>query len=206
MAQSCLRHITVEVNCGFSRTAIRELTNRNKGCSNDSDAQNRALEFQNLFKDCPKYFHNGSYFDSCGYNGSQFDRDCKSVLLHFHKKWHPKESRLDYEKQFSIENWKALPTHKQKGHTMAKCEACRDEYYHYQQNYPQGPHFNPVPILSVDVQELHRLGKAKGTRKVLAEMNASFSNVFDASFTSSLVKHGKEPVHMKPTPNERKKN
>ena len=129
MAQSCLRHITVEVNCGFSRTAIRELTNRNKGCHNDSDAQNRALEFQNLFKDCPKYFHYGSYFDSCRYNGSQFDRDCKSVLLHFHKKWHPKESRLDYEKQFSIENWKALPTHKQKGHTMAKCEACRDEYY-----------------------------------------------------------------------------
>ena len=49
------------------------------------------------------------------------------------------------------------------------------------------------------------MGKAKGTRKVLAEMNASFSNVFDASFTSSLVKHGKEPVHMKPTANERKK-
>ena len=118
MAQSCLRHITLEVNCGFSRTAIRQLTNRNEGCRNDSDAQNRALEFQNLFKDCPKYFQNRSYFDSCGYNGSQFDRDCKSVLLHFHKKWHPKETLLDYEKQFSIENWKALPMHKQKGHTM----------------------------------------------------------------------------------------
>ena len=77
------KHITLEVNCGFSRT---DTSNRNKGSHNDSDAQNRALEFQNLFKDCPKYFQNGSYFDSCGYNGSQFDRDCKSVLLHFHKK------------------------------------------------------------------------------------------------------------------------
>ena len=126
MAQSCLRYITLEVNCGFSRTAIRELTNRNKGSRNDIDAQTRALEFQKLLKDCPNYCENGSYFDSCGYNGSQFDRDCEKVLLHFHKKWHPKESRLDYEKQFSIENWKALPIHKKKGHTMAKCEACRD--------------------------------------------------------------------------------
>ena len=95
--------------------------------------------------------------------------------------------------------------HKKKSHTMAKCEACRDEYYHHQQKYPQGPYFNPMPVLSVDVPELHRLGKAKGTRKLLAEMNDSFSNVFNASFTTSLVKHEKEPIHMKLTPNERKK-
>ena len=100
MAQSCLRYITPEVNCGFSQTAIREITNRNKGSRNDIDAQTRALEFQKLFKDCPNYCQNGSYFDSCGYNGSQFDHDYEKVLLHFHKKWHPKESRLDYEKQF----------------------------------------------------------------------------------------------------------
>ena len=36
-------------------------------------------------------------------------------------------------------------------------------------------------------------------------MNDSFSNVFNASFTTSLVKHETEPIHMKLTPNERKK-
>ena len=129
MAQSCLRYITLEVNCGFSRTAIRELTNRNKRSRNNIDARTRALKFQKLFKDCPNYCQNGSYCYSCGYNSSQFDHDCEKVLLHFHKKWHP---RLDYEKQFSIENW-------------------------------------------------------------------------NASFTTSFVKHEKEPIHMKLTPNERKK-
>ena len=99
MAQSCLRYVTLEVNCGFSRTAIRELTNRNKGSRNDIDAQRRALEFRKLFKDCPNYCENGSYFDSCRYNASQFDRDCEKVLLHFHKKWHP---RLDYENNFQL--------------------------------------------------------------------------------------------------------
>jgi len=47
------------------------------------------------------------------------------------------------------------------------------------------------------------LEKRKATRKVLAEMNASFSEAFNTSFTTSAVKHGKEPIQ-KLTANERK--
>ena len=46
MAQSCLRQATLVVNCGFSRTAIRELTNRNKGNSKGIDIQTRAMNFK----------------------------------------------------------------------------------------------------------------------------------------------------------------
>ena len=205
MAQGCLRYVGLEVNCGFARTAIRELTNRNKGNSKVTDTRKRASEFQTLFESNTKYCANELYFNDNGRNGSQFDRDCTKVLNHFHQRWNPKESRQEYEKQFSMVNWKALPVHKKQNHTMANCEACRDEFYHHQEHYPQGPYFKPEPVVSVDVQKLHRLGERKATRKVLAEMNASFSEAFNTSFTTSAVEHGKEPIQRKPTANERKR-
>lgn len=36
-------------------------------------------------------------------------------------------------------------------------------------------------------------------------MNASFSEAFNTSFTTSAVEHGKEPIQKKPTANERKR-
>ena len=37
-----------------------------------------------------------------------FDIHCDKVLTAFSKRWNPSRARLDYEKQFSIENWRAL--------------------------------------------------------------------------------------------------
>ena len=45
----------------------------------------------------------------------------------FKKKWHPKDARLDYEKSFSIANWKALPLDKKQLHTLSKCKACHKQ-------------------------------------------------------------------------------
>ena len=202
MAQSCLRYITLEVNCGFSRTAIRELTNRNKRSRNDIDTPTRALEFQKLFKDCPKYCQNGSVVDTMTMVHSLIVTVKKSFYT-FTRSGIPKNLRLTMKNNFQLKTGRPCLCTKRR---VMQWPNVKHEYYHHQQKYPQGPHFDPVPIVSVDVQELHRLGKAKGTRKVLVEMYDSFSNVFNVSFTSSLVKHGKEPIHMKPTPNERKKS
>ena len=40
------------------------------------------------------------------------------------KKWHPKKTRCNYEKTFSIANWNALRLEKKQLHTLAKCKAC----------------------------------------------------------------------------------
>ena len=39
-------------------------------------------------------------------------RDCTKILQAFNKKWHPKESRQQYEEVFSLANWKALSADK----------------------------------------------------------------------------------------------
>jgi hypothetical protein len=74
------------VNCGFARCAIRELTAR------DTDKVKRTSEFRELFKDCPNYGIEESYFDKSGTNDSLFNCHCTKII---DKKWHPKESRLD---------------------------------------------------------------------------------------------------------------
>ena len=71
--------------------------------------------------------------------------------------------------------------------------------------FPQGPYYNPQPLITIDTEKLEQLGEKEGTRKAFNEVNAAFSEVFNTSFTTTLVKHGREPIQIKPTANERKK-
>ena len=132
-----------------------------------------------------------------------WNRDCSKVLQSFKKKWHPKETRCDYEKAFSTANWKALHLDKKQLHTLANCKACHKQYPHLQLAYPQGPYYEES-ILSVNTDGLQLLGEKKATRQALAEINTSFTDTFNSSFTELLVKHEKA-VQKKPTPAERKK-
>ena len=148
MASCCIRHITLEINCGFARCAIRELTPKTNG-RKQIDTQQRASEFKQLFSECTNYGIDEIYFNDDGKNGSLFNRDCTKILQSFKKKWHPQETRCDYEKPFSTANWKALPLVKKQLHTLAKCKACHKQYPHLQLVYPQGPYYEES-ILSVD--------------------------------------------------------
>ena len=89
-----------------------------------------------------------------------FSTDCSKVLQSFKKKWHPKETRCDYEKAFSTANWKALPLDKKQLHTLANCKACHKQYPHLQLAYPQGPYYEES-ILSVNTDGLQLLGEKK---------------------------------------------
>lgn len=171
---SCVRHITLEINCGLARCAIRELTPKTNDLK-EIDTQQRASEFKQLFSECTNYGIDETYFKNDGKNGSLFNRGCTKLLQPFKKKWHPKETRCDYEKAFSIANWKGLPLEKKQLHTLAKCKACHKQYPHLQLAYPQGPYYEES-VLSIDTEGLHLLGEKKATRQALAEINTTFTD------------------------------
>lgn len=93
----------------------------------------------------------------------------------------------------------------QKEHTISNCKACHNEHSALQIKFPQGPYYIPQPLVTIDMQELEQLGEKEGTRKAFREVNDTFSQVFNKSFTTTLLKHGKQPIQIKPSANERKK-
>lgn len=74
-------------------------------------------------------------------------------------------------------------------------------YNSQQMAFPQDP-FHNEPLLSVNKELLQILGKKDETCEVLAEENATFSNVFDSTFTDNIVRHGKQGWQKKPSANE----
>ena len=88
-------------------------------------------------------------------------------------------------------------------HTYSKCKACYKHYFQLQMTYPQGPYYEES-IVSIDTEGLRFLGE-KGTQQALAEINASFTNTFDCTFSTLLTKHDKE-LQKKPTALEKKRN
>ena len=93
----------LQINCGY---AIRELT---PNASTNYHPQ--LINTENLnFKNYSSLPHNEMAQYSNGI--SPFDSHCNKILAAFSKQWNPPQARLDYEKQFLIENWKALPPEK----------------------------------------------------------------------------------------------
>lgn len=201
MASNCVRYTTLEVNCGFARVAIRELTPKIHG-RQSIDTQKRALEFRELFKDCSNYGIENSYFEQ-DKNDSMFNRDCSRILKVFKKRWNPKEARVEYEEAFSLAKWKALSTDKKQLHTLSKCKACLKDHCNKQMTFPQSPYYKEE-IVTINTQCLEALGQKQATPQALAEINTTFTKAFDSSFTDLLVKHSKE-VQKKPTASEKKK-
>ena len=91
----------------------------------------------------------------------------------------------------------------QQAHTLAKCKAC--QVLHYDQlAFPQGMYFEK-PLMIINTEELQNLGTKHGTIKTLAEVNTAFSNIFNTTFTESVIQYGKQGIQKKPTALERKK-
>ena len=110
MAGNFDRHVTLVFNCGFARTAVRELTPKSRW-KNPSDIIKRSTEFQNLFSDLEQFGVQQSYFDPSNTKPSQFERDCNAILKIWSKKWHPSNSRQEYKTTFAIQKWKDRKTY-----------------------------------------------------------------------------------------------
>ena len=191
-------HTSLDFNCGFARCAVREYTPKG---STQIDQSKRESDLRDLFTDCPNYGLTSSYFAPAEH-GSLFNRHCEKIIATWSKKWHPKESRNDYERNFSVSKWKALPADDKQLHTLACCKQCQT--YDLQLIFPGKPHYEQPPILALNHTELQRLGTKQGTRDVLREINQSFEQQSQKSFTDSLVKHGGTRLQIKPTPTQRK--
>ena len=108
MASNCQKHITLDFNCGYARTAVRELTPKRRWKS-ATYATERASKFKDLFGAHEKYGIQQSYFEVSDNKPSQFNQDCEKILQIWSKRWNPSSTRQDYEDTFSIQKWKNYP-------------------------------------------------------------------------------------------------
>ena len=169
MAQGCLRYVGLEVNCGFTRTAICEPTETRVTARSLTPGKEHLS-----FKLCSSPTQMNRTSTTVDAMDHSLIATARKSLTTSTKGGIPKNLDRSMNNSFQWSTGRLYQCTKN-NHTMANCEACRDEFYHHQEHYPQGPYFKPEPVVSVDVQELHRLEKRKATRKVVAEMNASFS-------------------------------
>ena len=135
--------IALKVNCGYARTAIRELTPKKKGRTVDKDK--RTADFKGLFGLPQDMFEK----DSKGF--SQFDYNCDNM---FSKKWNPMV-RTDYEAFFSTENWRRLSDNKKKEHTLFHCTACSTNHMHLQEAFPGKPVFQTKSSITLSARHLY---------------------------------------------------
>ena len=73
-----IRYFTLDFNCGFARTAVRELTPRGRW-KDESQTSKRTSEFKELFHGCEHFGLQETYFESKP-NLSDFDCDCMKIL------------------------------------------------------------------------------------------------------------------------------
>ena len=74
-----------------------------------------------------------------------------------------------------------------------------------QRAFPQGPHYDGEKMITINKEELDSIGKKQGACIALHEMNASFREVFNTSFSESIVKCGNSDLRKKVSQTENKK-
>ena len=195
MAGNFDRHVTLIFNCGFARRAIWELTPKLRW-KNPSNITKRSTEFKDLLCQHEQFGVPQSYFDSRNTKASQFERVCDSIWKIWSKKWHPNNSRQEYEITFATQKWKDLSEEQQQKHTLEKCKAC-ERLHDLQMAFPQGPHYEGEKIISISREEVGSVGKKLGAHKALCEINTAFSEVFNTSFTDSIARCGDADLRKK---------
>jgi len=104
--------VVLEINCGYTRVAIRELTVAGNGTKGGKwvpvDKTKRASKFQHLLESS-SYGVPSNYFEAQPKSRpSLFDRKCDEINKAFNKRWHPTKACQLYCEMFTIWNWKKL--------------------------------------------------------------------------------------------------
>lgn len=73
-----------------------------------------------------------------------------------------------------------------------------------QKSFPQGPYFEEN-IVSLNIDELSKIGRKEGTVQVLKQVNTAFTEVFNSTLTESMLKYGKQNLQRKLSKQESKK-
>ena len=133
--------IALQINCGFARVAIKELTPSNRSNLNELA---RMEQFRDIFS-MLIFKLNTELFQLDNKGQQPFDRKCDMILESLRSKWHPTAKRMEYISTFSIQNWKSLSQAQQAMHTLASCEGCYYSYKELQEAFPGKPMFIVQP-------------------------------------------------------------
>jgi len=176
--------ISLEVNCGYARAAIRELTTVQRGRNGrQSHRQKRQDEFRELF-DLPTFGLPTDYFEMKGHRPSRFDRRCEHQLDIFSRKWKTPAHRTEYIATFSIDAWKNLTAEEKAEHSLSNCKACFHNHSEIQATYPSMPLFKPQPT----AVSIHSGTEKTNAKQVLKEVNSQWENMYGHTFTDALPK------------------
>ena len=183
--------VILQVNCGYARAAIRELSSPEELKSRKEIAfEGCRQNFLSLFSSVTTYGIPEEYQISGNRN---FNNTCEKILDNFSKKWHPSSKRLEYLSCFSTENWKHLASCEKDKHTLAFCVACYNDHHELQRCFPGKPmYIPPDPIISLPDSQCTITEEKKLTRQVLGELNTLWEERFNHSFTAKLLRNAPE--------------
>ncbi len=180
-----IRPVSLQVNCGFARTAIFEYspTTRGRNSRMGIDKEERVSKFKAMFssgKNC-NYTYPNKYFERSRAT-SLFDRHCEKIVDGFAKKW-PEGTKQRYLKQFSTKKWSELPIEEKHQHTYGHCSKCHDKYESLQIAFPVKPTYYPPSNVTIDCSALERQGVKQFTRKALTTLDNIYQTEVGMSFT-----------------------
>ena len=179
--------MSLQINCGYARTAIRELSALKRGSSRQQiDKSKRSQELQELFA-IPTFTSTVDLFSSSSNPllPTRFEKQCDTTLTYLKKnKWHPSSLRLEYVDTFSVLKWKDLSATAKESHSLSCCNACYNSHPSLQKAYPGKPVYEPQTVMS-----LPALDTEKGlVKSILAELNPIWENQFAHKFTAAIPK------------------
>ena len=173
--------LALTINCGYFRTAIRELIPKRKGL------YGRDVEKSKLTQELSELFSVPGYGFETAQSNYIFDKKCDQILNAFSRKWHPPSARIDYETTFAISKWKALPDDRQQQHSLSNCLACYHSYESLQVAFPAQPVY-VAPKPSLVSLLVDRSSQREVAQRVLAELNLQWNTQYNCTFTKSLPK------------------
>ena len=123
--------VALKINCGYARTAIREitheLTQKKNGLSlSKADKATRSTAIQSSF------LHLTCHQLCLSLMGHTIRclTIIEALLNMFKKKWHPQTKRIEYD-TFSIANWKLVTEEKKREYTLSNYIFCSKEFPNY---------------------------------------------------------------------------
>ncbi len=174
--------IPLKINCGYVRTAIRELTPKKAGIRS-VDKKKRAGQIIEQF--CDITLPRNLFVEDTKGN-TKFDKYCDTILNCFSKRW-TKQPRVQYENNFSTSNWKKLTTEKKKAHTVSNCTECSTSHTDLQESFTGKPVFQAKPSVSLSLPDVPQAEKAE-VCMVLSDLNQQWNERHGHSYTSVLPK------------------
>ena len=167
---SCIRTVSLIVNCGYARTTIYENSKRGSDSATPLtiNREQRMRTFRSQFSSCMNFGIPDGYFDPKGKEGlRQFDRDCDKVVKAFKFKWPTGFDILkeEYLTKFSNAKWSELPNAEKNRHMLGNCAKCHESHYAYQRAFPLKPLYQPSPVVQIHGGALQQQGVKKSQQK-----------------------------------------